>query len=50
MPALCTSKMTQLEMQEKMTSFTDQIVGVESGCDDSEIAPAHLYLLAFAKH
>lgn len=50
MPAVYTSKMTQLEMQENMTFLTDQIVGVDHGCcGDSEIAPVHLYLLAFAK-
>lgn len=43
MPALYTSKMIQLEMQENMTSFTDQILG------SGEIASAHLYILAFAK-
>lgn len=48
MPALYTSKMIQLEMQENMTSFTDQILGVERG--SGEIASAHLYILAFAKH
>lgn len=50
MPGLYTSKMTQLEMQENMTSFTDQIVGLEGGGGVSEIVPAHLYLLVFAKH
>lgn len=46
-PALYTSKMIQLEMQENMTSFTDQILGMERG--SGEIASAHLYILAFAK-
>jgi len=52
MPALYTSRMMQPEMQENMTSFTDQIAGVESGGGDGdgEIAPAHFRLLAFAKH
>lgn len=42
MPALHTSKMTQLEMQENMSSFADQIVRVEGGGGDSEVAPAYL--------
>lgn len=52
MPALYTSKTTHLEMQENVMSFTDQIVRVGSGggSGDSEIAPAHLYFLALAKH
>lgn len=49
MPALYTCTVTQLEMQENMTSFTDKIVGVEGGCG-SEIVPARPYFLAFAKH
>lgn len=42
MPACHTSKMTQLEMQENMTSFADRVVKVESGGGDSEIAPVYL--------